>query len=169
MSIERPEETTIEVRFATTKSLWLDIVFVAGRQGRVVEVADTVWDVGELLRWLQAIAGGRPAVMECDREGYIDEVHAVPVDEKRVRLTIREWKGDEVYLDAVVGRRKLVWEVYYELSRIDRLFADGDAGYRTGWWRLPEVEAWLDWERTGRTLELYDEVAGRSRLGEPKR
>lgn len=170
MEAPLPEEMTIEVRFAATKSLWFDMVFVAGRQGRVVEVADTMWDAGELLRWLEAIVGGRLAVMECDREGIIDEVRVEPVDEGRVRLTIFEkWQDDEVYLDAVVGRRKLVWEVYYELSYIDRLLAAGNASYRTGWWRLPEIEAWLEWERTGRTLELYDPVAGRSRLGDPKR
>lgn len=170
MTPSLPEETTIEVRFAATKALWFDMVFVAGRQGRVVEVADTVWDAGELLRWLEAIVGGRSAAMDCDREGIIDEVRAEPVDETRVRLTIfKKWQEDEVYLDAVVGRRKLVWEIYYELSRVDGLLAVGDAAYRAGWWRLPEVEAWLDWERTGRTLEIYDPVAGRSRLGDPKR
>ncbi len=161
-----PDEAPIEVRFAATKSLWFDMVFIAGRQGRLVEVADTMWDAGELLRWVEAIVAGRPAVMDCDREGVIDEVRSEPVDDDRVRLTIfKKWQEDEVYLDAVVGRRKLVWEVYWELADIDRLLDRGHGDYVRGWWRLPEVEKWLDWERTGRTLELHDPVAKRSRLG----
>lgn len=133
-----PDEAPIEVRFAAIKSLWLDMVFIAGRQGRLVEVADTMWDAGELLRWVAAIVAGRPAVMECDREGVIDEVRSEPVDEERVRLTIREWQGDDVY---------------WELANIDRLLDRGHGDYVRGWWRLPEVEKWLDWERTGRSLE----------------
>lgn len=168
MEAPLPDEVPIEVRFAATKSLWFDMVFIAGRQGRLVEVADTMWDAGELLRWVAAIVAGRPAVMECDREGVIDEVRSEPVDEDRVRLTISEWQGDEVYLDAVVGRQKLVWEIYWELANIDRLLDRGHGDYVRGWWRLPEAEKWLDWGRTGRSLELYDPVAGQSRLGNRK-
>ena len=170
METSLPEETTIEVRFSATKAIWFDMVFVAGRQGRVVEVSDAMWDAGQLPRWLEAIVDGRRGVMECDREGIIDEVWSEPVDEDRVRLTISaKWQDDEIYLDAVVGRRKLVWEVYFELARIDRLFADNGASWRSGWWRVPTVEAWLDWERTGQVIEIHDVVAGRSRLGDPVR
>lgn len=146
-----PDDAPVEVRFSLTKSLWFDMIFVAGRQGRIVETAHTVWNIGELFDWLKALAcGDAVAVMEPDREGQTDLVEAYRVDEKRVRLVIREGgaeagEDDALFLDAVVSRRKLAWEVYYELRSLAPQLGDHyKPEFRQtdpDWTRIPEVEA----------------------------
>lgn len=153
----------MEVRFSTSKALWLDMVFVVGNQGRIVEASDAQWNCGELLDWLTGIVRGDDTViMNVDREGEIDAVVAHKIDEDRIHLLIQNDLNDDdggaPYINAVVSRRKLVWEVYAELAKTNL------SGSSQGWWRLPEVEAWLNWETCNNTLEITDPVFGRTRI-----
>lgn len=160
----------VEVRFSITKSLWFDMVFVVGSQGRVVETSDTMWGIGELFQWLEEITQGKDlAVLDIDREGEIDLLKARHLDDRRCHLTISDFDFDgeqpnfSVYVDAIVSRRKLVWEVYFELQafrtslavtyREDRMSDNPD------WGRLPEVEAWLDWENHTDKYSMKDDVS----------
>ncbi len=160
----------VEVRFSTTKSLWFDMVFVVGCQGRVVETSDTMWDIGELFQWLREIANGKElASLAIDREGEIDLLKARHLDDRRCHLTISEYDydGDQqhysVYVDAVVLRRKLVWEVYFELQEFRTRLAKGRWGDcmedNPDWGRLPEVEAWLGWEKHTGRFSMIDDVS----------
>jgi len=147
-----PPESTIEVRISVAKSMWFDMVFIAGKQGRIVETSHTMWDIGDLFCWLEAIARGDPsAEMQVDREGMIDSVVARFVDEKRVHLVIRDGLNEpDIFLEAVVSRRKLVWEIYYELQKlallIGRHYCPEKRETDPDWTRLPVVEKWLDWQ-----------------------
>jgi len=166
-----PPECPIEVRFSLSKSLWFDMVFVTGRQGRVVETSDTMWDIGDLFQWLRGIVRGDGEVtMRIDSEGEVDDVRARYIDDKRLHLTI--YKGfandQHPYLDAVVSRRKLVWEIYYELRKLslelgndyrpEKRITDPD------WTRLPEVEEWLDWEKYTNPYSMQDDVTNLERV-----
>lgn len=165
------KEQPIEVRFARTKSLWFDMIFVVGTQGRIVETSDTMWSIGDLFDWLNGIASGEPFVaMNVDREGEIDTVAVRYIDDLRCHLRISDWmyEGAEesedeitVFVDAIVSRRKLVWEVYFELMSHS---ADiGSCRTKPDWARLPIVEEWLDWEKWTNPYSLKDEVTGLER------
>jgi len=167
-------EQPIEVRFSTTKSLWFDMVFVVGCQGRVVETSDTMWDIGEVFQWLREIAQGKElAVLDIDCEGEIDLLKARHLDDRRCHLTISEYDydGDQqnyaVYVDAVVSRRKLVWEVYFELQEFRTRLAKGRRydflEDNPNWGCLPEVEAWLDWDKHTGKYSMKDDVIGLER------
>lgn len=160
------KELPIEVRFSRSKSLWFDMIFVVGTQGRIVETSDTMWDIGELYAWLRGIAEGSPSViMDVDREGYIDTLEVRYIDDLRCHLRISDWvyegrSGSEeepaIFVDAIVSRRKLVWEVYFEL-----MAHSAEIGHRRtdkDWARLPIVEEWLEWEKFTNPFSFKDEV-----------
>ena len=146
------------------------MVFVVGSQGRVVETSETMWGIGELFQWLEEIAQGKElAVLDIDREGEVDLLKAWHLDDRHCHLTISDYDFDgkqpnfSVYVDAVVSRRKLVWEIYFELQA----FRTPLAGNRQEdwmsdnpeWGRLPEVEAWLDWEKYTGKYSMKDDVS----------
>ncbi len=159
----------VEVRFSTTKSLWFDMVFVVGCQGRVVETSDTMWNIGELFQWLREIAQGKElAILDIDREGEIDLLKVRHLDDRRCHLTISDYDydGDQmnfsVYVDAIVSRRKLVWEIYFELQAFRTLLAkkrrEDLIRDNPDWGRLPEVESWLDWDKHTGKYSMDDDV-----------
>lgn len=164
-----PPTCPIEVRISLTKSTWFDIVVVAGTQGRIVETSDTMWDIGQLRRWLEEIVAEKPnAVLEIDREGEIDVLQARHVDAERVRLTISDWPLPGcVFVDAVVSRRKLVWEIYYELKELSlelgRHFRPEWAQSDPDWLCMPAIEQWLDWSKHSGPFSMVDKVAGMQR------
>ena len=163
-----PPECPIEVRFSFSKSLWFDMIFVAGRQGRVVETSE-LWNIGDLFKWLEAISRGESHVeMEIDREGLMDTVEALYIDENRVHLIIRDkFEGDIPFLEAVVSRKKLVWEIYYELrefsQKIGYHYDPEKRAIDPEWAHLPGVEEWLDWEKYTNPYSMKDDVTGLER------
>lgn len=161
-----PPACPVEVRFSLSKSLWFDLVFVVGTQGRVVETSDTMWHVGALLDWLRAIVrkDARP-VMDVDREGWIDRLEALHVDDDRVRLRIMDlFDPSKCFVDAVVSRRKLVWEIYFELMAHRDAIAGGSDPDALS---LLAVEAWLDWPRYKDRFSMTDDVTGLERACRP--
>lgn len=161
------KEQPVEVRFSQSKSLWFDMIFVVGAQGRIVEASHSMWDIGNLFAWLQGIATGEQEVaMHVDREGEIDTVAVRYIDDLRCHLRISDWmyEGAEnsneevsIFIDAIVSRRKLVWEVYFELMK-----HSAEIGQRKDdqdWARLPVVEEWLEWEKWTNPYSFEDEVA----------
>ena len=169
-----PPECPIEIRLSLSKSLWFDMVFVVGNQGRVVETSDSMWDIGELFHWLGGIARGESEVlMSIDREGAIDNVLARYIDEKRLHLTIYDGLNDDIYeeppfIDAVVSRRKLVWEIYFELRqfalkighhyKVEKNITNPD------WTKSTEIEKWLDWEKHTGLFSMKDDLTGLDRI-----
>lgn len=150
------------------------MVFVVGCQGRVVETSDTMWDIGKLNVWLREIVQGKElASLDIDREGEIDLLKARYLDERRCHLTISEYDfdGDQpnfsIFVDAVVSRRKLVWEIYFELQQFrTSLGNDGRLKWmkdEPDWACLPDVEAWLNWEKYTGKYSMKDDVTGLER------
>ncbi|WP_321393967.1 hypothetical protein [Emcibacter sp.] len=154
----------VEVRIAPPgyKTLYFDMVFVVGTQGRIVETSDTMWDIGRLEKWLQEVAEGKPvAEMEVDREGAIDTLKVTKIDELRCHLLIYDpipendaKPGDplDVFVDAIISRKKLVWEIYFEMQKWAQVLRDnnrhfaGESESDPDWLKIPFVEEWLDWE-----------------------
>lgn len=167
-----PPVAPIEVRISMTKSLWFDLIFVVGTQGRIVETSTTEWNIGELRTWLGGIIRQSPCpILEIDREGVIDCVEARHVDDERVHLRIFDYfERDVIYIDAVVSRKKLVWEIYYELKMLSKYIENfyipqSDSG-APAWLALDDVEKWLDWPRHSGPFSMRDTVSGVCRAGE---
>lgn len=134
-----------------TESLWFDLVFVVGTQGRVVETCDTMWHHGHLMDWLEGIVREEACpVLKVDREGEIDRLEARHIDTERVHLVIADWEDTaHPFIDAVVSRKRLVWEVYRELQHWSERLKQScrykeHIDDKPGWLRLPSVESWLD-------------------------
>ena len=154
-----PKPSPIRVRFTTSKSLWFDMIFVAGNKACVTETAPVTWSEDDLMKWLRDLANGAERCqMEPDNEGLVHTVETIRLDEKRVSLRIYDpyefEDGDPsneptFFLEAVVSRRKLVWETYSELKKVASYFrlAHPELGHRPDWEHIPEVEDWLDWPR----------------------
>lgn len=164
-------EQPVEIRFSRTKSLWFDMIFIVGTQGRIVESSKAMWNILELFDWLEGIVSGESLVaMNVDREGEIDTVAVRHVDEQRCHLRISDWvfdgaeqsdEGISIFVDAIVSRRKLVWEVYYELKS-----HSADIGWCDSpgeWAGEPAIEKWLDWEKWTNPFSYKDDVTGLER------
>lgn len=134
--------------------MWFDMTFVVGNQGRIVETSDTMWNVGELIHWLEQIFNAADnAAMDVDREGAIDLLEAKYMDEKRLHLRICDsLTPSMIFIDAVVSRKKLVWEIYSEMQAWALVLGqDRHPKYvktDPNWLKNPQIEAWLDWEPT---------------------
>lgn len=166
----------VQVRISMSKSLWFDLVFVVGAQGRIVETSDTMWNMGKLTRWLEDIVQEKPCpVLEVDREGAIDQLEAQHIDKERVHLRIfdglipeDELHVSDHFVNAIVSRKKLIWEIYFELMtwseklgfhyRPERSVSDRD------WLKLPMVEDWLDWPNHTNPYSMDDRVSGIDRV-----
>ena len=164
----------VEVRFAPPgyKTLYFDMVFVVGTQGRIVETSDTMWDINRLETWINEIAEGKLiAEMDVDREGAIDTLRVTKIDELRCHFQIfdhfsaERYQPDkplEVFVDAIVSRKKLVWEIYFEMQKWAQILREnnrhfvGESESDPNWLKNPLVEEWLNWDKckTG----LYDDI-----------
>lgn len=166
-----PAEQPIEVRICTGKALWFDMVFVVGTQGRIVEAAEGTWYGPGVREWMTDIAQQVPYTrMDVDREGSVDTLECYGIDDLRVRLVIRDDESACPYVDAVVSRRKLLWELYHDLqSQALRIY---QASYRDlnytperakVIFRSAIVEQAIDWPNTRKTLVITDDVTGLER------
>ena len=139
----------IEVRFSMSpKSTWFDIIFLVGKQGRIVETSESMWQPYYLIYWLECIIKGRENALECevDREGRVDIIKYTHVDTETCHIAIYgEYDADPLHLEGVISKRQLIWEIYREMKHFEPQLYTQDC--RPNTLRSAEIEKWLQWDK----------------------
>jgi hypothetical protein len=183
--METVPETTIEVRHSVNEDNFFSLIFIAGNQGRIVEANDTVTDnYGGLERFLGDLISEKPySYIEIDRLGCQDHILIRKLDTTRVLLQIYEpvetyGEGSTnlnstIFLEAIVGYRKLVWELYTSFCHLAIDTCTHGLTYKSvdqskvDWRKIHEVHGWLGFEKQSNHHSYPDDLFGDDPLDTP--
>ncbi|MFC3051516.1 hypothetical protein [Kordiimonas pumila] len=174
-------KTNIEIRLsAEKKDADYAVMFVAGTQGRIVESSEELTDnIGGYELFLKAlISDAHEAYLEVDRLGVYDCIWVRKLNTTEVLLQIYELgygesgrEDDEfpslMYVEAVVGYRKLVWELYTSFITLPKVAKSFVQNILPSPICFPEVEKWLGMEHEADWHRYPDDIYGDEPMGTP--
>ena len=172
------EKTTIEVRLSVAEESYFSLIFVAGTQARIVEANESVTDnINGIKDFIQDMISEKPfAYLEIDRLITWDCIYVRKLNSRELLLQIfevghgePEYDEDEMppkmFVEAVVGYRKFVWELYTSFCKLPPMATGSGFSYypkhdNEDWCKMPEVEAWLGMVHQANWHWYPDEIFG---------